>query len=189
MNKFIKQHYMGIAGLRTRLLLFIFLSLFIFPALTRAAEIVEKIFIDADHMHMNITSGKSVYTGNVKVSQGEMVLTGDEVILKNSDEEVERLTVLGKPVRYKHVTEAGETIKAQSEHMLYMANQNKLIMTINAQLHQPELKLSRQKITYDTKKKIVIAGADDGTTATGTKTKQTQRVKITLTPKKPPAAK
>lgn len=189
MNKFIKQHYTDKTGLRAGILLFIILSLFTLPAITRAAESLEKIFIDADHMHMNITSGKSVYTGNVKVSQGEMVLTGDEVILKSSDEEVERLTVLGKPARYKHVTEAGETITAQSEHMLYIASQNKLIMTINAQLHQPELKLSSQKITYDTKKKIVIAGADDGTTATGTKTKQTQRVKITLTPKKPPAAK
>ncbi len=187
MNKFIKQHYMGIAGLRTRLLLFIFLSLFIFPALTRAAEIVEKIFIDADHMQMNINSGKSVYTGNVKVSQGELVLTGDKVILKSSDEEVERLTVLGKPARYNHVTEAGETIKAQSEHMVYIASQNKLIMTINAQLQQAELKLSSQKITYDTQKKIIIAGTDDGTT--GNKTEQTQRVNITLTPKKPPTAK
>ena len=187
MNRLIKQHYTGKTGLRTRLLLFVLLSLFTLPALTRAAEIVEKIFIDADHMQMNISSGKSVYTGNVKVSQGELVLTGDKVILNSSNDEIERLTVFGKPARYNHVTEAGETITAQSEHMVYIASQNKLIMTINAQLQQAELKLRSQKITYDTQKKIIIAGTDDGTTATGSKTKQ--RVNITLTPKKPPMAK
>ena len=186
MNEFMKQHIRDKTALRTSLLLFILL-LFTLPALTWAADSIEKTFINADHMHMNIISGKSVYTGNVRISQGELVLTGDKVTVERSDEEIERITVIGKPAQYNHVTEAGETIKAQSEHMLYIANQNKLIMTINAHLQQPDLKLSSQKITYDTEKKIVIAGGNDGTAATDSKTKQTQRVNIIITPKKPPA--
>ena len=71
--------------------------------------------------------------------------------------------------------------------MLYIANQNKLVMTIDARLQQPDLKLSSQKITYDTEKKIVIAGDSDGVTAADSKTKQTQRVNIVITPKKSPA--
>ena len=186
MNEFMKQHFRDKTGLRTSLLLFILL-LFTLPAITWAAESVEKTFINADHVHINIISGKSVYTGNVKVSQGELVLTGDKMTMERSNEEIERITVIGKPAQYNHVTEAGETIKAQSEHMLYIANQNKLVMTTNANLQQPDLKLSSQKITYDTEKKIVIAGGNDGATATDTKTKQAQRVNITITPKKPPA--
>jgi len=185
MNEFMKQPLRKKTGLRSGLLLFILLF-FTLPALTRAAEIVEKTFIDADHMHMNIISGKSVYTGNVKISQGELVLTGDKVTVERSSEEIERITVIGKPAKYNHITEAGESIKAQSEHMLYIANQNKLIMTINAHLQQPDLKLSSQKITYDTEKKIVIAGGSEGAAAAN-KTKQTQRVNIVITPKKSPA--
>lgn len=181
-----KQHFRDKTGLRTSLLLFILL-LFTLPIISWAAESVEKTFINADHMQMNIISGKSVYTGNVKISQGEMVLTGDKVTVERSNEEVERITVIGKPAQYNHATEAGETIKAQSEHMLYIANQNKLVMTINARLQQPDIKLSSQKITYDTEKKIVIAGGNDGAAATDTKTKQTQRVNIVITPTKPPA--
>ena len=163
------------------------LLLFTLPTIVCASKPVEKIFIDADHMHMDIISGKSVYTGNVKISQGELVLTGDKVTLERGNNKVERMTVTGKPARYNHVTEAGETIKAQSEHMIYIANQNKLVLTINANLQQPDLKLSSQRITYDTEKKIVIAGSNDDATASGTKTKQNQRVKITLTPKESPA--
>ena len=190
MSKFIKQHNEDQTGPGIRLLLPMFLLLFTLPAITwtaaTAAESVEKIFIDADHMHMNIASGKSVYTGNVKISQGKLVLMGHKVILQRSEKEVERLTVIGKPAQYNQVTETGETIKAQSEHMVYTASQNKLVMTINAHLQQPDLKLSSQKIIYDTQKQIVIAGGNNGATATDTDTKQTQRVNITLTPKKSP---
>ncbi len=181
-----KQHFRGKTGLRTNIILFI-LILFTLPAITWAAGPAKKTFINADHMHMNIITGKSVYTGNVKISQGELILTGDKVTMERNNEEIERITVIGKPAQYNHVTEAGESITAQSEHMLYIANQNKLIMTINAQLQQPDLKLSSQKITYDTEKKIVIAGGNDGAAATDTETKQTQRVNITITPKETPA--
>ncbi len=163
------------------------LLLLTLPTIVCASNPVEKIFIDADHMQMDIISGKSVYTGSVKISQGELVLTGDKVTLESSNNKVERMTVIGKPARYNHVTEVGKTITAQSEHMVYIASQNKLVLTINAQLQQPDLKLSSQKITYDTEKKTVIAGSNDGATAGDTKTKQKQRVKITLTPKESPA--
>lgn len=165
------------------------LLLFTLPAITWAADSVEKIFISADQMQMNINSGKSVYTGNVNISQGTLVLTGDKVTLKRSNDEVERITVTGKPARYKQVNEAGEPIEAQSEHMLYIASQNQLTLTINAHLQQPDVKLSSQKIIYDTQKRIVIAGGNDEKKTTDAKTKKTQRVNIMLTPKKSPAGK
>lgn len=166
------------------------ISLLCLPSISQAAEQVEKIHIDADHMQMNIESGKSIYTGNVKISQGELILLGDKVTLEQSNKEVERIIVTGKPARYNHITEKGETIKAESEHMVYTASQNKLVMTINAHLQQPGHKLSSQKIIYDTQKSTVIAGSSQKTlpgktgTETSTETKERQRVNITLTPKK-----
>jgi len=152
---------------------------------SRAAEDVEKIFIDADHMKLNLKTGYSVYTGHVKIRQGELELTGDKVTVQQNNNEIQRITVAGKPAHYNHVTEKGENIQAQSEHMVYTASQNKLVMTINAQLTQPGNKVNSQKITYDTMKKIVIAGDKRGEMpASGIKTKP--RVNITLTPKKTP---
>lgn len=172
------------------------LTLLALPANSSAAEPVEKILINADHMHLNIETGYSVYTGNVRISQGELVLTGDRVTLKqNNNNEIEHMTVDGKPARYNHVTETGEPIEAESEHMDYNASQNKLVMTINARLQQPDQQLSSQKIIYDTLKKIIVAGGNNnaaekaasqhGTdTTTGEKQEVNQRVNITLTPKK-----
>ena len=143
---------------------------------------VEKTFINADYMKLNIESGNSIYTGNVKISQGELILTGDEVIVEQSNNELERITVTGKPAHYNHVTEKGESIQAESERMVYSASENKLVMTINAKLVQPGNKVSSQKIVYDTKNKIVIAG-DKGDSSWGDPDTK-QRVNITLTPKK-----
>jgi lipopolysaccharide export system protein LptA len=160
-----------------------------------AIEPVEKILVNADRMQMNIESGYSIYTGNVRISQGELVLTGDKVTLKqNKENEIEHMTVDGKPARYNHVTEKGEPIEAESEHMVYNASQNKLTMTINARLKQPDLELNSQKIVYDTLKKIIIAGGKDTPRPAETKTEASakskpgegQRVNITLTPKKQP---
>jgi lipopolysaccharide export system protein LptA len=174
------------------------LLVFCLQAGSHAAETVEKIVINADHLHLNIETGYSVYTGNVRISQGALVLTGDKVTLKqDSNNEIEEMTVDGKPARYNHVTEKGEPIKAESEHMVYNASQNQLIMTVNARLKQPDQQLSSQKIVYDTLKKIIIAGGSDdkaapgkarpgtGTAPESDKTSdKRQRVNITLTPKK-----
>jgi len=66
--------------------------------------------------------------------------------------------------------------------MVYIASQNKLIMTDNAKLVQPDHKVSNQKIVYDTLNKIVMAG-ERNTPAFG-ESDNSQRVNITLTPKK-----
>ncbi|NOQ69358.1 MAG: lipopolysaccharide transport periplasmic protein LptA [Gammaproteobacteria bacterium] len=166
------------------------LTLFCLQINICAADSVEKVLISADHMHLNIKSGHSVYTGNVRISQGELALSGDKVTLEQNNNEIESITVTGKPARYNHVTEKGETIKAESEHMVYRASQNKLEMSINAKLQQPGHQVSSQKIIYDTLKKIIIAGGKTETSSnnvtpeTGTGSKENQRVNITLTPKK-----
>jgi len=146
-----------------------------------AAESPEKIYIDADYMQLNLETGYSIYTGNVNIKQGELKLTGDKVTIQQSKEDVERITVNGKPAHYNHITEKGENIQAESEQMVYTASESKLVMTGNANLKQPDHQVSSQKIVYDTEKNIVIAG-DKSESSTGSDSNQ--RVNITLTPKK-----
>jgi lipopolysaccharide export system protein LptA len=157
--------------------------------ISRADNTEEKIFLDADHVQLNIETGYSVYTGNVKISQGDLKLSGDTVTVQQNKNEVERITVDGKPAHYSNITEKGESIQAESEHMVYTASNNELVMTINAKLNQPGNTVSSQTIVYDTKKKVVIAGDKTGEYSSKDGTDDKQRVQITLTPKKEPPAK
>jgi lipopolysaccharide export system protein LptA len=139
----------------------------------------EKIMIQADYMKMNLNSGVSTYTGNVQIRQGSLVLTGNQVTMEQKENEVQKITVIGAPARYNHVTENGDSIVAESKKMVYIADENRLIMTGNASLQQPEHKVSSEKIVYDTLNRIVMAG-DPGDSS---QQYEQQRVNITLTPK------
>lgn len=150
-----------------------------------AAVSAEKIYVDADHMQANIETGVSVYTGNVKVTQGELVLSGDQIVVIQQNNEVERITVTGKPAHYNHVTDRGEVIEADSEKMVYNVSNNTLVLTINAELKHPEHYISSQKIIYNTLTKVAVAG--DKKTADSTD--ESNRVKITLSPKSEPGKK
>ena len=143
----------------------------------------EKIHISADHMKLNIASGNSVYTGNVRITQGDLVLTGDRVTLTHTDNTLQKFTVIGKPARYNHVTEDGQTIVAESDQMVYTASENRLVMTRNARLEQPDHLVSSQKIIYDTLRKIVMAGDVGVRDAVDGEAAPNKRVNITLTPK------
>ena len=150
-----------------------------------AAVSTEKIYVDADHMQANIETGVSVYTGNVKVTQGELVLSGDRIIVIQQNNEVERITVTGKPAHYNHVTERGEVIEADSEKMVYNVSNNTLVLTINAELKHPEHYISSQKIIYNTLTKVAVAGDKSAADSSD----ENKRVKITLSPKAAPEKK
>lgn len=156
-----------------------------------ADEALEKIHIQADHMQLNTVTGNSVYTGNVRIRQGDLLLTGDRVSIEQGKDAVERITVTGRPAHYNHVTRTGDNIQATSEHMVYTASEHKLVMTINARLKQPDHEVSSEKIIYDTEKKLVIAGSKSDSTDGGfgedEADDEKQRVKIILTPRKQPA--
>lgn len=156
-----------------------------------AQEHQEKIYINADRMRLNIETGNSVYIGHVRISQGKLVLTGDRVTIKQDDDKIERITVTGKPAHYTHVTEKGETIEAESEHMVYTASQHQLVMTVNARLKQPDHQVNSEKIIYDTEKKLVLAGKvseeSGGLEEESEDSLENQRVKIILTPKTSPS--
>lgn len=171
------------------IMLFPLLCLLLPLSLAHAAKdtptpVAEKINISADSMKMNLDTGTSIYIGNVKVTQGELILTGDTVTIEQEKDLVERIIVVGQPASYIHVTETNEPIHATSKKMVYMASKNLLVLTDDAKLTQPEHTVKSQKIIYDTNLRTVVAGAK----SPATKKDQTglpnrERVNITLTPK------
>jgi lipopolysaccharide transport protein LptA len=68
--------------------------------------------------------------------------------------------------------------------MVYAASKNELILTINAEVRQPEQTIKSQRIVYDTEKKIATAGSKEAATSNENSAADNQRVRITLTPKK-----
>ncbi len=69
----------------SRVSLFIVLIILCAQKNTLADNTDEEVFISADYMSFNIESGNSVYTGNVKITQGKLLLTGDKITVKQEN--------------------------------------------------------------------------------------------------------
>jgi lipopolysaccharide export system protein LptA len=135
------------------------------------------IQIQANYMKFDMATGSSTYQGDVKISQGSIVLSGDTVVITRQQDEIQQININGQPARYMQDEDSKNKIHASSQHMQYFASENRLVMTVDARLQQPDHTIESQRIVYDTKNKIVVAGDDEQGPESG-------RVNITLTPKK-----
>lgn len=147
------------------------------PAGLATSNLADEIQVQANHMKFDIETGSSVYRGDVKISQGGIVLSGDTVTILRQQDKIQQINVDGQPAQYVQDEDSKDKIHASSQHMEYFADKNRLVMTIDARLQQPDHTIESQRIVYDTKNKTVIAGNDEQSPQSG-------RVNITLTPKK-----
>ena len=144
---------------------------------TANGELAEDIKVQSNYMQFDMATGSSTYEGDVKISQGNIELNGDKVIIQRQQDEIQQILIDGQPARYTQDETSENKIHARSQHMQYLAAEHLLIMTVDAKLEQPDHTIESQRIVYDTKNKIVVAGSEEHAQQGG-------RVNITLTPKK-----
>ncbi len=130
------------------------------------------INIQADSAEINDVTGISTYRGNVKITQGSTVLTGDIVILETANKKVNKIISEGSLSTFKQTTDDGRKINAEAEKMVYSITGNKIVLTKNAKLTESGNTFASDKITFYTDKEIVTAGSSSGS----------DRVNITVFP-------
>jgi lipopolysaccharide export system protein LptA len=137
-----------------------------------------QILIRADSMKLDVNTGSSVYRGNVSFTQGKIEIYGDTVTVNSKDGSIDEVKIEGNPARYSDTSQDNH-ILAESTHMQYRVEDNKLNMQGKARLEQGDRLVQSENILYDTKKQIILAGQSSSETKD-----PNQRVNIILTPKK-----
>ncbi|MFK7815524.1 MAG: lipopolysaccharide transport periplasmic protein LptA [Gammaproteobacteria bacterium] len=130
------------------------------------------INIQADSAEINDVTGISTYRGNVKITQGSTILTGDIVVLETTNKKVNKIISEGALSTFKQTTDDGRKINAEAEKMVYNITGNKIVLTNNAKLTESGNTFASDKITFYTDKEIVTAGSSSGS----------DRVNITVFP-------
>lgn len=136
----------------------------------------EAIHIKADEMYFDLQSNSSLYKGNVTIKQGSIELSGDHVEIEQSNNIISRIIASGNPARFIQAEPDGKNMHAQSKHIKYFADEDKLVMIEEAKLVQNEQIIESDHISYDTKKQTLLAGQQSE------QPDDQQRVNITLTP-------
>ncbi|MEE9494111.1 MAG: lipopolysaccharide transport periplasmic protein LptA [Gammaproteobacteria bacterium] len=147
------------------------------PALSWAlsSDRDKPMMIEADQAELDDREGVSIYRGNVKVTQGSMQLTGDEISVYSKDDEIQRIIIVGKPATYQQQPDGKtQSVRARALNMVYIANPESITLTREAEVEQDGNILRSERIVYNTATDHVSAG---GNNSKG-------RVRITLHPKK-----
>lgn len=120
------------------------------------------VHIRADNVKINEKTGISIYTGDVKITQGSMSLFGSKVTVVQLDGELKQITVLGQPARFTQLADSNnQTIVATALQLEYFTLNEQLILTGSAVLKHGQNRFSGQRISYNTRNSTVTASAGD----------------------------
>ena len=134
----------------------------------------QPMMIEADRVELDDATGVSIYTGNVKVTQGTLILTGDRMTVHNQGDDINKVLMDGTPATYKQRPDGKEhDVNAKSKRMEYYTNPERVILLEQAEVDQAGDVLRSERIVYDVVKDQVNAGTDQ----------PNERVIITIQPK------
>lgn len=125
----------------------------------------QPVYIDSDQQHIDMKTNKVTFSGNVKLKQGSIRVTADELIVFRDEKtgELSKLEGYGKPAHFTQQTDDGKTLQGQAETLVYSVVKDTLVMTTNAELHQDDSVIRGKVITYHiTSQNLQADGGNNG---------------------------
>jgi lipopolysaccharide export system protein LptA len=129
--------------------------------LAAKADRNQPIDVSANEKITDYKNGTSVYTGQVVINQGSLHATGDKATLFVKNGQLVRAELEGTPATFQELDEKNQLVKGSARHANYLALEQKIVLTGNAQLNRQGDKLAAQRITYNMKDEVVQAGGPD----------------------------
>lgn len=144
-------------------------------ALALDSDSKQPIYIEANTATYDEKTGQTVYTGDVKATQGSLDVQGDQMTVYQKGGQTEKIIVTGNPTRLKQTPEGGkEDIHGTSQRADYFPDTGILILYDKALVWQGQNSTASDIIEYDTKNGLFKAGSP----TTGSK-----RVHVKMQPK------
>ena len=120
----------------------------------------QPIHIEGDDAEIDQNNETIIYTGSVQVAQGTLRVYGDRMVVKVKGDQVERITTLGAPAKYRQKLEDDEgEVNAHADTIIYHTAQERVYLNGAASLEQKGNTLSGESIRYD-----IVNGKVDAST-------------------------
>lgn len=129
------------------------------------------IYIDSQTAEFQEFEGTTVYSGDVSLRQGSILLQADRLTIYVEAGKVNRLLAEGNAY-YEQTPEIGaEKVVAKSESIEYLLENDVITLNKNASLTQQGATLNGNLITYDVRNHLLVANGS-----------QSDRVRVVLPP-------
>ncbi len=146
--------------------------------LALASDADQPIHIEGDDAQIDQANETITYIGSVEVVQGTLRVQGDKMVVKINGDQVERITTVGSPARYRQQLEDDQgEVNAHADSIIYHTAQERVYLNGRATLAQRGNELQGESIRYDIVNGKVDASAGD----------KSGRVRMQLDPASRPA--
>lgn len=142
----------------------------------------QPIEVEADTAELDDLKNRSIYTGNVIVTQGSIRMTGDKMtVYHTEDDELDTLIMEGKPATYRQLPDDSDVYdEAEALTIEYYELQNLVILIEEAEVRQESMTMTGDRIDYDTELSQVKAQSKARATAETDAPGESGRVKVIL---------
>lgn len=143
-----------------------------FTAQALEEDVNKPIEVEADSVEIDEGSGKSIYKGNVILTQGSIRLAADRITVIQHEKKSDQIIAVGSPAVLTQKSANGKKpVKGRSTRMEYSVNSDILFLIGDATLTQDQDTFKSDRIAYDRKRSLIKGG----TSAEGK-----QRVRVTI---------
>ena len=169
---------------RVGCLIGILLMLAAFQAQAEKADKDKPIDLEADTVTVDDAKKTSIYTGNVILTQGTLVIRGDKLVVREDINGFQHSTSYGNPTTFKQKMEGkNEYMEGSAQRIEYDGRMDKVQLYTKAWVKRGQDIVHGDYIMYDANAEfaeVIGGGAQAATPAT-----PTGRVRAVIQPKKP----
>jgi lipopolysaccharide export system protein LptA len=150
------------------------------------ADRSKPIQLEADQVLMDDAQQISTFTGNVRLSQGTLLIRGDKIVVLQDKEGFKHATAYGKTAEFRQKREGlDEYVEGYGERIEYDTRTDTLNFHEKARLKRDQDEVSGDHITYSAKTEIFQVNSSDASSGNA----PSQRVRAVLQPKSKDAEK
>ena len=113
------------------------------------------INLKADSGEYDANAGIATYTGNVVVTQGEMNLKGDKIVIRLQEGKIHSIESWGKPTTFHYVPAKEPPIDGSGQYMKYTVLTSTVEIDKNAHVKQDKNETRADHLTYNLKQERV----------------------------------
>jgi lipopolysaccharide export system protein LptA len=129
--------------------------------LAKSTDRNQPMDLSADHSDFELTdNGSSTIKGNVKISQGSLLIQADTAVILRIKGEISKVTLSGNPASMQQMNDNGELLKATAKDIVYFVSTEQINLVGNVIIDQTRGSMRGASIRYDIKTGRLQGGGD-----------------------------
>jgi len=137
----------------------------------------QPIQVEADGLEIRENENISVYTGNVRLEQGSLLIQADRMIIHfNDDGELQLIEMDGDPARFRQTSDAKKEMLGEARHLEYHEAESLLVLDGDARFSSNGDTIESASIRINTDTNLIEAGS----------TGPDERVRMVIQPRQNP---